>query len=326
MVRHGFSQGGNGDRSGSHDGSDRERGIGRRRFVRATAAAAAGVGVLGAGTGTAAAGPLAEGEGEKAEAPSDYQRVSTRDHFDDDANLINGESAWSYDVEGSWPGSWGEDTLTLLVHGWLSNDEENNDIDSGYECQLALEENGYDGDTAVFTWDSDKGDSWDFGWDDAKDIAERNGRKLANFTQWYANEFGVNVRWVGHSLGSRVILFALESLHEDYGEYNLLESVSLLGGAVEEDDVSLDAGWWDSEYGQHIDYAAKQFDNFYAHEDEVLEWIFETREWDEAVGLSGGDDPLPSNYSDYDVTDAVPTHYDYYVRDYGCIPRVVSKW
>ena len=309
-----------------NDTTDGGRPLGRRAVLKTMTTAAVGTVTLGAATGTAAAGDLVDGEGEKAEAPDDYPRVSTRDHFDDDAHLINGESPWSYDVEGSWPGSWGEDTLTLFVHGWRNDDAEDQDIDGGYECQLALEENGYTGDTAVFTWDSDKGDSLDLGWADAKDIAERNGKKLANFTQWYTNEYGVDVRWIGHSLGARVIVFALESLDDDYGMENVVKSVSLLGGAVEEDDVSTDAGWFDSEYGDHIEVAAEQCDNFYADDDEVLEYIYETREFEDAVGEKGCDGPQPSNYTDVDVNDIVPTHYDYYVREYGCIPQVVAQW
>lgn len=303
-----------------------EDGLGRRSFLRRGALAAAGSAALVGASGTATAGGLVDGEGEKASAPSDYQRVSTRDHFDSDGNLINGESVWSYDVEGSWPGSWGEESLTLLIHGFKSSDEDNDDIDSGYECQLALEANGYDGDTAVFTWDSDKGDSLDLGWADGKTIAERNGRKLANFTQWYSNAYGVDVRWIAHSLGARVVMFALKSLTEEYGQANAVKSVSLLGAAVEEDDVSTDAGWFDSEYGQYFEYAAEQCDNFYDDGDEVLEWIYETREFEDAAGEKGCDGPEPTNYTDYDVGNIVPTHYDYYIRDVGCIPQVVGQW
>lgn len=298
----------------------------RRSVLRRGAATVVGVAGLGSATGQVHAGDLVDGEGEKAEAPEDYQRVSTRDHFDDDANLVNGETPESYDVEGSLPSSWGDDTLTLFIHGFMSSDEDDDDIDSGYECQLALEENGYDGDAAVFTWDSDKGDSIDLGWADAKDIAQKNGRKLANFTQTFVTENDTDVRWIAHSLGARVVLFALKSLEEEYDEPDIVTSVSLLGGAVEEDDVSLDAGWFDSEYGEYIEFAAQQCDNFYKDDDEVLEYIYETREWEDAAGEKGCDGPEPNNYTDYDVADIVPTHYDYFVREFGCIPQVVDKW
>lgn len=311
---------------GETNGDRRSTGLGRRSFMRRGTVTAVGAAALVGTTGTTAAGGLVDGEGTKAEAPDDFPRVSTRDHFDGDANLINGESAWSYDVEGSWPESWGEDTLTLLIHGFKSSDGDDSDIDSGYECQLGLEKNGYTGDTAVFTWDSDEGGSLDLGWSAAKDIAEGNGRKLANFTQWYTAAYDVDVRWVAHSLGARVVLFALKSLTEDYNRANAVKSVSLLGGAVADDSVSLDAGWFDTEYGQYIEYATEQCDNFYKDDDGVLEYIFETREWEDAAGEKGCAGPEPANYTDYDVADIVPTHYDYYVRNYGCLPQVVEKW
>ena len=300
--------------------------IDRRTLLRTATATAVGGAGLAASTGSAAAGSLTSGDCEKADAPSDFPRVSTRDHFDDDANLTNGETEWSYDVEGSWPGSWGEDTLTLLVHGWQSSDEDDDDIDHGRELQLALGQAGYTGDTAVFTWDSDKGGGIDQGWGESKEIAEKNGRKLANFTQWYSRTYGVDVRWVCHSLGARVGLFGLKSLDDDYGYWNEVKSVSFVGGAVENDDVSTDAGWWDNEYGDHIEFATEQFDNFYAGDDEVLEWIYETWEFDGAVGSEGIEGPAPYNYTDHDVTPYVPTHFDYNTRGCGIVDQVVDAW
>ena len=298
--------------------------IDRRTLLRTASATAVGGAGLAATTGSAAAGALKEGECDKANAPNDFSRVSTRDHFDGDANLINGETTWSYDTEGSWD-NWGDD-LVLLVHGWQSSDEEDQDIDHGYEVELAVEQEGWSGETAVFTWDSDKGGGIDQGWGDAKAIAQKNGRKLANFTQWYSRTYGADVRWICHSLGAEVGLFALQSLDDDYGYWNEVKSVSFVGGAVSEDDVSTDAGWWDKEWGDHIEYACEDFHNYYAGDDEVLEWIYESWEWDGAVGSEGCDGPEPYNYTDHDVTSIVPTHYDYTSRGCGCMPQVVGDW
>jgi len=303
--------------------SSKKRGIDRRTLLKTASATAVGGAGLAASTGSAAAGDLVDGECDEASAPGDFERVSTRDHFDDDANLTNGETEWSYDVEGSWD-NWGDD-LVLFIHGWQNSDEDNDDIDGGYEVELAVEQEGWSGETAVYTWDSDKGGGIDQGWGESKEIAEKNGRKLANFTQWYSNAYGADVRWVAHSLGARVVLFGLESLDDDYGEFNGVKSVSLLGGAVEEDDVSTDAGWWDDEYGDHIEYAAETFDNYYDDGDEVLEYIYETWEWEDAVGEKGCDGPEPYNYTDHDVS-YVPTHYDYNTRGCGCMTAVVNNW
>jgi hypothetical protein len=301
------------------DESERTGALNRRRFLRGATVAAAGVAGLTAATGTAAAGSSAE----NADAPGDYPRVTTRDHFDDDADLVDGETGFSYQLGGD-TSALGDETLTLFVHGWQNSEEDA--MDSAYECQLALEENGYGADAAAYSWDSDVGDSLDLGWADAKEIAEKNGPKLANFvTDWNA-ETGQDVRLICHSLGARVAVFALESLEDDFGASDAVASVTLVGGAVADDAVSLDAGWFDSEYGDHIEYATEQCDNFHDDDDPILEYVFETREWEDAAGEKGCAGPEPNNYTDFDVTDEVDAHGDYYKRDVGIVDQIVAQW
>ncbi len=296
------------------------RNVGRRGVLKL---AAAGV------VGTAAVSqPVAAGDksADNADAPSDFPRVTTRDHFDGDANLINGETEWSYSVDGSWP-FWGEEELTLFVHGWRSSDEEDQDIDAGYENRLAMEDAGYTGSTAVFSWDSDKGGGLDGGWGDAKDIAERNGKKLANFCQWYAQEYGVGIRLIAHSLGARVTVYALRTIASAYGISDLFESVTLVGGAIEKDDPSMDAGWSDDEFGPEIEYATKQFDNFHSYDDWILEDVYYVREAEEAVGEVGIQYTAPDNYTDFDVTAEIgESHKNYYKEDEGVMDQIVAQF
>jgi pimeloyl-ACP methyl ester carboxylesterase len=272
-------------RAATADASNGETAASRRTVLRAASTAVVGGAALGATTGTVAAGSKGCGA-ENAEAPDDFARVTTRDHFDEDANLINGETEWSYQVEGSWP-NWGQQELTLFVHGWRSDDSKDEPIDAGQECENALRAEGYGGSVAVYSWDSDKGDSIDLGWASAKDIAERNGKKLANFLQWYSNEYDVDVRLIAHSLGARVVMYALQTLEEAYGEQSLLPSVTLVGGAIEKDSPSMDAGLWDEEFGDHIEYAVGQLDNFHSYDDGILNNIFRLRETEEAAGEVG---------------------------------------
>jgi hypothetical protein len=302
------------------DTPDGERGqqstTSRRQFLRATATTVVGATGVAAASGTAVAGASAE----NAEAPADFPRVTTRDHFDDDANLSNGETASSYQQDGDWSSIGSE--LTLFVHGWNSDASNDDDIDTTYEASLALDNNGYGGDVAVYSWDSDKGDSWDLGWSDANSIAEKNGQKLAN----YITDRDGDVRLLSHSLGARVTVFALESLREDFGASDALESVTLIGGAVENDDVSLDAGWFDDEYGQSIEYGTRQFDNFWNDGDGILNNVYQTREFDTAVGADGIEGPAPNNYTDVNVSDTVDAHGDYYKRDVGCVDQIVYQF
>ena len=285
---------------------------------------AAAIAVGGVGLGAGADRASAKSDADNAEAPADYPGVSTRDHFDDDCNLVDGQTGYSYDYRGDWSGIAGDRELTLFVHGWNNDDDANDDIDSAYECQLALERNGYGGDVAVFTWDSDKGDSWwDAGWTDAKCIANRNGEKLANFVTDWNDEVGTDVRLIAHSLGARVVGDALRSLVEDFGATNAVRSVSLLGGAIDDQSPG-----WDYEFGPYVADGAVRVDNFWNRDDEVLDNIYSAREWDTAVGQRGLEDGVsaPGNYQDVGVSDVVDAHGDYYKREVGCIPQVVAEF
>jgi hypothetical protein len=311
-----------------HTGDNTTGGSTRRRFLRGAAAATTGALAIGGFGGTAAAGDLTS----QPEAPSDYPVVSTRDHFNSDAEVINGNNAWNYDIEGTWDNYYTDgNELVVFVHGFLNGDEEAmllpQAVGGAYETDLALQQNGYDETVACFSWDSDEGRSLDLGWADAKDIARRNGRKLATFIHYWNNgEYvpvsgGGPVRIVAHSLGARVVGEALTSLRYDFGDYNAVETVSLLGGAIDEDEPALGGG-----YGYDIEYATRRLDNYYNWDDQILGAIYETRELEAAVGEEALTGWEPDNYEDRNVSWTVDTHFDYYQRDIGCIPRVVSNF
>lgn len=296
------------------EGNDNEqRQLGRRQFLRGTTATVVGVAGLSAISGTVAA---------NATAPSDYPRISTRDHFNDDGDLINGESTFSYDIAGDWSGYNSGEEIAVFVHGWRSSDESDEGIDAAYTAQLALEQNGYDEFNAVFTWDSDKGDSWwDLGWTDAKEIARDNGEKLANFVTDWNDQVGTPVRIIAHSLGALVTVETLESVVEDFGRTDQVTSVSLLGGAIDND-----APARGDDYGRFVRDATAEFDNFYSDRDEVLDTVYELRELDTAVGEEGLEGQPVSNYEDHDVTSLVADHGDYYKPDVGCMGLVVEEF
>ena len=80
------------------------------------------------------------------------------------------------------------------------------------------------------------------GWTTAKEIANENGPKLAQFILDYKDSCkqqqnsDVNISLIGHSLGSRVILSSLASLNDNakWNEMNFnITSVHLLGAAVD---------------------------------------------------------------------------------------------
>lgn len=302
----------------------------RRRVLRGAAAGAAALTGVTASAGTAVAGDWTEDSPPAADAPADYPRVSAREHFDDDANLINGETTYSYDTAGDWgkyhsPG----DELCIFVHGW--NVDEQGAMDTAYEAELAMAQNGYDWGVfnVLFTWDSDKGDSPDMGWSDAREIARDTGEKLANFIQSWDATHDVPIRLIGHSLGGSVVCEAVESLYVDHADLfgtsspplNVVDNVAFLGAAVDDQAVSTDG-----EYGEALYHSVVEVNNYVNNDDQVLDDVYETREWTPAIGEEGADAPEPDNYFDRNVSDIVDLHGDYYRRDVGCMGEVVSRF
>ncbi|WP_101297784.1 DUF726 domain-containing protein [Halegenticoccus soli] len=287
----------------------------RRTFLKRTSIAA--VGTLGAGAlaGRAAAG----GSDGDYQAPADYPLISTRGHFDDDGDLTAGNTAYNYYGEGNWAkyteSYHGE--VIIFVHGWNLDDSTDADIDSAYTCELALENSGVDQFNVGYSWDSDNG-----GWGTGKEIARKNGPKLANWIATHNDNGGDPVRIIAHSLGARVTCEALASLSA-WGRSNAVLSVSLLGGAVDDQEVAKEYA-----YGSDIEYAAYSFSNYYKTDDAVLDWAYSTAEFDTAVGEEGIQDGTtpPYNYQEEDVTAIVPDHNSYYEPSDGCIPQVVDDF
>lgn len=301
--------------SPERSGDGGERRITRRRLLSTTAAAGATlVGISGSTT----VGARSKKDGTEP-APEGYPTVSTRGHFTDDAELVEDESETSYQETGDWEGFESDDDteLVVVVHGWTVS--EGGGADVAYTCDLGLQENGYDEFVVGYSWDADRGDSVDFGWDDAKEIATQNGPKLASFVADRADE-GQSIRLVGHSLGARVVGAGLRALHEN-DRTDSVASAVFLGGAV--DDETAATG---ERYGPAIDAVPDRFDNFHKDDDEVLDTVYEWREWDEAIGEDGIEGEAPATYTDHDVTDAVASHNAYYQPEDGCLPQVVATF
>lgn len=290
----------------------------RRQFMRTTAGAAVGVAGLTATSGTAVAG----GDNGSAEAPHDYPLVSTRDHYEiswwGSVQQADGHNAYDYDIEGNWGKYDDAREIAMFVHGWNQDDGDDQDIDSAYTCELSLDRNDYDAFNVGFSWDSDKGGGLDQGWYEATEIADRNGPKLANWV-WNTDR---PIRLVGHSLGARVVLSALETL-DYWGATDAVRSATLLGGAADDQSVSTE-----ERYGTAIESVTGQFDNYYKTDDQVLSWAYSLGEFDTAVGEQGIEDGKtpPSNYEDHDVTNTVPDHGSYYEPGDGCMPTVANDF
>lgn len=229
------------------------------------------------------------------------------------------------------------DEIAIFVHGWgLSETEVKERID---RVKMSFEHNGYFVPLVGLSWDSN------VQWDAAKSNAVQNGPKLGQFILDYMNtcrtDLGkdVNVRLIAHSMGSRVVLSALNNLHmnESWNNNNFkISSVHLVGAAVDDEEVSMEPievynlpwqSWWPpcwylpyfyagdgikSPYGkaiaEEIDDEGK-FYNLVNSEDNTLELIYPCYEGgDDALGKNGkqeiGISP-PPNYAEVDVKDEI---------------------
>ncbi|WP_435195583.1 DUF726 domain-containing protein [Natronomonas sp. EA1] len=277
----------------------------RRRFLKGSLAA----------TGLAALATTS------ASAATYVPYVSTRGHYDDDGTLTTGHTATDYDTVGTVPGVDGGcvSDLTVMVHGWWkkgdSSEAEAAAEDKFEQADQQLDGNGYWGTVIGFSWDNDvDSDAGDYGWSTAKEVAEKNGTKLAQFFLDYKYYCGGTVRFVGHSLGARVIFSALETLdNSSYWDNNgyTIQSVHLIGAAVDNEYPT-------TEYAPGYYGVANETDatyNYYSQEDDVLEWVYNSYEFDQALGETGyesGNTPAP-NYADRDVTAQVGDNHSGYL-------------
>ena len=136
------------------------------------------------------------------------------------------------------------DEIAIFVHGWgLSETDVKERID---RLKMSLEHNGYFVPLVSLSWDSN------VQWDAAKSNAVQDGPKLGHFILDYMNtcrtDLGkdVNVRLIAHSMGSRVVLSALNNLNmnESWNNNNFkIRSVHLVGAAVDDEEVFKGSGF-----------------------------------------------------------------------------------
>ena len=267
--------------------------------------------------------------------------VSTRGHVDesdapfgDDPWITAGHTQIDYDIVGNIPGFNSEECvkeIVIYVHGF--NNDENSAAENFNHAQTSLQINNYDYPVIGFSWDSDVG-LLDF--DDAKIIAEINGIKLAQFIiDFKTKSPDTQIHLIGHSLGSRVILTAIQSLHDNTAWNSKITSVHLLGAAVDNEVI----GKNNEGFGNAIENEVGEFHNKYNPEDDVLSDTYFAEEGDQALGENGAQRgiSLPSNYNEENVSGEVGDDHSGYNKhstdsdandpgNDGVMDNVVNDW
>jgi pimeloyl-ACP methyl ester carboxylesterase len=208
----------------------------------------------------------------------------------------------------------------VFVHGWgIDQNKAKERLD---RVKMSFEYNRYIIPVVGFSWDSN------MAWLPAKLVAKENGPRLADFVLDYMKackeEHGriVDVRLLGHSMGARVILSSLDTLHANNtwkSNKFQITSVDLLGAAVDNEEVSIQSiehynrPMWLHDfngvkfpYGKAIEDEVLQFSNLHSSDDNVFERYYPNYEvGDRALAENGKQTdpevPTPSNYADIEV-------------------------
>jgi hypothetical protein len=246
--------------------------------------------------------------------------VSTRGLFDpqtgdisaeQNRKFLNASTILGLD-NGNCPGE-----IAIYIHGVWSNEE--NAKEQADRVYKSLRNSGYQVPLLVFSWDSDTEVSTK-GWDLAKEIANTNGHKLAEFISSFKEVCPeVNIRLIAHSLGARVTLATLQSLSDnpDWNSVRVM-SVHFMGAAVDNEQVS-----WNHKdcltnipplpcSGQAIESQVGEFFNLYNPEDNILQSSYIDNEDDSALGHLGRENEIrePRNYVQENIQLQIPPYRD----------------
>lgn len=287
--------------------------------------------LIGSLYNTSIASSPSSGETEK--IPLYY--VSTRDILSTTYKNVTGPVGYQNETYQNFSKLTCQNETVIFVHGW--EESENNVKERLNRVKLSLEKNGYTHPLIGFSWPSDTV------WFGAKFIAAQNGPKLADLIIDVKNACpDTDIRLLAHSMGARVVLSSLDSLHKNqtWNKNNsIIESVDLLGAAVDDEEVSnatqdvlIDQTNWGtpkSDYGHAIETEVKNFTNYFSSEDNLLEpnpekpyfpyQVYPSFEADRALGQSGYqkipdiyniNKSLPGNYIEIDVKDELVAKSD----------------
>lgn len=231
--------------------------------------------------------------------------------------------------------------ISIYVHGIWANEKQARE--QAERVFLSLQDSEYGIPLIGYSWDSNTSFSLTDpnialeGWNTAKKIANGNGPLFAQLILDFKKACeSDNVRIIAHSLGARVTLAALQSLHANpewtTNSNNEIRSIHLLGAAIDNEQISTTAN--DCRFndpklscsGEAIEALVGRLFNLYNPEDNMLQFVYNRVEGDKALGWcgeGGGSQWFalwmcfignavsePQNYEEYGVINELPSNSD----------------
>lgn len=250
--------------------------------------------------------------------PFDGHYVNTRCYYNCEPDTWYQPRWWDCDY--ALP--YGADDLTVVIHGFQN--DHSGAISAAKTASRYLDSSGYTGRMMAWSWKSDCGDCGWGCWDDydvAATIAKWEGRRLANFIDWwYDNYPSSNLRLLSHSQGARVLIYALYYLSDEQNHFTwddnmAVTSAHILAGAEDNRQVE-----WKDVYIQSNTAGTYNYMN---PEDDTL-WWFEQHWGAESLGREGGevvDEPCNfwdrnfGAWNDHDLESYLQVYADQVVDD-----------
>ncbi|ELZ05640.1 hypothetical protein C482_01971 [Natrialba chahannaoensis JCM 10990] len=251
--------------SNSHSTTTPSSSTTRRSILAVTGATVAGL------AGTAAASTSA------AALCSDIDTIEIDDRF------------FGWCADGTLPVA---DEVYVFIHGWFGDSTAQIQAESVLNT---IEDSGYEPDDAVvLEWPAST-----LNYFGAESDTEDVGEVAAELAEEFYDDGGGNLRFVGHSLGGRCVLWTAAKLSSGYE----LETVAPLGAAADGSEVCGEP-WNDG-----LENAC-EVRNYHSENDSTVGAAYGGF-FDTALGNEGADCDPASNYTDVDVTDDVSSHMDF---------------
>lgn len=242
--------------------------------------------------------------------------ISTRGHFNYSTSVepIAGHNVTDYeyrnvpldDDEIQCPP---EGEIAIYIHGaWA---DEQSASEQFNRTAISLASNNYSIPLIGFSWDANTPFTKD-GWQIAKEIAAKNGPKLAQFVIDFKNKCkDSDIRLIAHSLGAIVVNSTLVNLsgNQEWNDNSgsNITSVHLLGAAIDRSSVAAN-----TTFGKAINKVASNFYNIRSSEDNMLQYVYRYFEEGDPLGLLGISPsmPIPKNYFERQVDSEIPPIQD----------------
>lgn len=227
--------------------------------------------------------------------PLHIPRISTRGYYDLTTGKKLKNAPYFLYPKNSFTKLYGKKDMAIMVHG-LRNDRKDA-VRKFLIAKKRLRQLGYFFPVVGFTYDSNTR-----GANSQKTalralrvgqkIAKQNGRNLSKFLIDFKKKSPqTKIRLLGHSLGTEVIVRALEILSDNTKNRGIIESVHFFGSSVPSNFLNPKVG------GKIIDFVVKtKLKNFFSPFDEVLKESFLDNSVNNPLGYKGAQGNTPSKY------------------------------